>query len=94
MRGAKRDEGGLAGFKGDETGEEGDDDGEHKKGVKDKFREWRQHEKELHKDHRGIMQAKPMRTAKWVLDNVEDRIHSAKDRFKMKSREPDVETEV
>ncbi|KAH9937796.1 uncharacterized protein BXZ73DRAFT_89230 [Epithele typhae] len=55
---------------------------------------WRKHEKELHRDHRGLMQAKPVRTAEWIIDSVEDGAHAIKDRFKMKSREPDVETEV
>ncbi|GJE98733.1 C2 domain-containing protein [Phanerochaete sordida] len=84
------DEGGEEG----EDGEVGDDEGEHKKGVKDKLREWRQHEKDLHKDHRGIMQLKPARTAEWVKDNVGESMHHVKDRFAMKTRKPGVETEV
>ena len=64
------------------------------RGVVGKFKAWREHEKELHRDHRGIMQAKPVRTAEWLLDNIEDGAHAVKDRFKMKARQPDVETEV
>ena len=65
-----------------------------KRGVVGKIKEWRQHEKELHRDHRGIMQAKPARTVEWLKDNVEEGAHAVKERFKMKAREPDVETEV
>ncbi|CCM05423.1 uncharacterized protein FIBRA_07640 [Fibroporia radiculosa] len=64
------------------------------KGPIAKFKDWKQHEKELHRDHRGVMQAKPARTAQWVKDNVEEGAHAIKDRFKLHSREPDVETEV
>ncbi|RPD52908.1 hypothetical protein L226DRAFT_617720 [Lentinus tigrinus ALCF2SS1-7] len=63
-------------------------------GIIGKAKEWRKHQKELHQDHRGIMQAKPMRTAEWIKDSVEDSAHAVKDRFKMKTRQPDVETEV
>lgn len=72
---------------GDET------DGE-KKGVVGKLKKWREHEKELHKQHRGIMQVKPARTAEWIKDNMEEGVHHMKDRFTMKSRKPGVETEV
>ncbi|KAI0634023.1 hypothetical protein C8Q77DRAFT_721518 [Trametes polyzona] len=77
-------------------GDDGDDaeGGKKKLGVVGKIKEWRQHEKELHRDHRGIMQAKPARTAEWLKDNVEEGAHAVKERFKMKARQPDVETEV
>ncbi|KAI0363405.1 hypothetical protein BV20DRAFT_975731 [Pilatotrama ljubarskyi] len=70
------------------------DSGKKKRGVIGKIKDWRQHEKELHRDHRGIMQFKPARTAEWLKDNVEDGAHAVKERFKMKARHPDVETEV
>ena len=70
-----------------------DEDGE-KKGVMKKLKEWKMHEQELHMQHRGIMQAKPARTAEWIKDNVEERVHHLKDRFAMKTRKPGVETEV
>lgn len=63
-------------------------------GLLDKLREWKRHEKELHKQHRGTMQMKPFRTAKWLKDNTKEAGHKVADRFKMQSREPDVETEV
>ena len=65
-----------------------------KKGLTREIRAWRQGEKDLHQDHRGIMQMKTARTAEWVKDNVEEGIHRVKDRFAMKTRKPDVETEV
>ncbi|KAI8972445.1 hypothetical protein BD414DRAFT_469487 [Trametes punicea] len=68
--------------------------GKKKRGVVGRFKEWRQHERELHRDHRGVMQAKPARTAEWLKDNIEEGAHAVKDRFKMKARQPDVETEV
>ncbi|EKM56734.1 uncharacterized protein PHACADRAFT_207924 [Phanerochaete carnosa HHB-10118-sp] len=78
----------------EESGDDADDEGGKKTGVVGKFKEWRQHEKELHKEHRGVMQLKPARTAEWVKDNVEDSVHHLKDRFAMKTRKPDVETEI
>lgn len=63
-------------------------------GLLDKLREWKRHEKELHKQHRGVMQMKPFRTAEWLKDNTKQAGHKVVNRFKMQSREPDVETEV
>jgi hypothetical protein len=55
---------------GDETGgrtqpEAEEHEGKHR-GLIGKFKEWKEHEKELHRDHRGVMQAKPARTAEWI----------------------------
>ena len=83
-----------AGSEGSEDGNESDRSEKKRKGLVGKVKEWREHERELHRDHRGIMQVKPVRTAEWLLDNIEDGAHAVKDRFKMKSRQPDVETEV
>lgn len=73
--------------------EDGGED-EKKLGVIQKFKTWRKHEKELHREHRGIMQVKPMRTADWIKDNIEEGLHDVKERFSMKSQKPDIETEV
>ncbi|KAI0822359.1 hypothetical protein BC628DRAFT_1364753 [Trametes gibbosa] len=80
----------------DSTSEESSDgdSGRKRTGVIGKIKDWRQHEKELHRDHRGIMQAKPARTAEWMKDNVEQGAYAIKERFKMKARSPDLETEV
>lgn len=78
----------------DEEESDEEEDDEQDKGVIKKLKHWKQHQKNLHRDHRGIMQAKPARTFEWVKDNVEEGAHSLKDRFSMKSRKPDVETEI
>lgn len=74
--------------------DDGSSESGEKKGVVQKFKDWRQHEKELHREHRGIMQVKPARTVEWLKDNVEEGAHAVKERFSMKNRKPDVETEV
>ena len=55
---------------------------------------WKQNQRELGEEHRGAMQAKPVRTAVWMKDKVEAGVHSVKDRFSMEAQQPDVETEV
>jgi hypothetical protein len=89
----------IAGHSSEYSSDEGKGDGtdnedDEKKGIVGKIKKWRQGEKDLHKDHRGIMQMKPARTAEWIKDNVEEGVHHMKDRFAMKTRKPDVETEV
>ncbi|KAJ3549406.1 hypothetical protein NM688_g5177 [Phlebia brevispora] len=69
-------------------------DGEEKTGMIGKFKNWRRQEKELHREHKGIMQMKPARTAEWIKDSLEEGIHDAKHRFSMKGQKPGVETEV
>lgn len=73
---------------------EGGSETEKGSGPMAKFRGWREHEKELHRDHRGLMQVKPVRTAVWMKENVGEGVHAVADRFKLHSRQPDVETEV
>jgi len=63
-------------------------------GLMGKLRKKKQHATELHRQHRGVMQMKPARTAEWLKDNIEEAGHKIKGRFTMKTREPDVETEV
>ncbi|THH11592.1 hypothetical protein EW145_g532 [Phellinidium pouzarii] len=64
-------------------------------GLLKKLRDWKHHEKELHQQHRGIMQNKSARTAVWFKDNVKEAGYKAKGRFiKMQPRQPDVETEI
>ncbi|EMD37079.1 hypothetical protein CERSUDRAFT_114979 [Gelatoporia subvermispora B] len=91
---AALDQDGLPRGQRDEEGDEerGSEGG--RKGLVGKLKDWRDHEKELHRDHRGVMQVKPARTAQWVKDSVEEGAHAVKSRFKMKAREPDIETEV
>jgi len=53
----------------------------------------KRHNEELHQDHLGAMQLKPVRTAAWMVDGVKAGTQKVKDRFEMKARQPDVETE-
>ncbi|TFK47367.1 hypothetical protein OE88DRAFT_1666098 [Heliocybe sulcata] len=73
--------------------EQEEGDGHTRNPIK-KLKQWRSHEHELGREHRGIKQAKPARTAEWIKDNVENAVDKVEGRFKQKSREPDVETEV
>ncbi|KAI0057306.1 hypothetical protein BV25DRAFT_1973301 [Artomyces pyxidatus] len=74
---------------------DGDSEGDgQKRGPMKRLRKWKQNQKDLHREHRGVMQAKPARTAVWMKDNVKQGMHSVKERFAMDSRQPDVETEV
>ena len=79
----------------DASCEDGSEDGlpQHHK-LKQRFAEWRDNERELHRDHRGMMQFKPVRSVAWMKDYVEGGAHAAKERFSMRTRKPDVETEV
>ncbi|KLO20621.1 hypothetical protein SCHPADRAFT_841783 [Schizopora paradoxa] len=74
-----------------ESGGENEGEG---KGLLGKIRKKKRHATELNRQHKGVMQIKPARTAEWLKDNVEEAGHKVKDRFKMQARQPDVETEV
>ncbi|QRV80408.1 C2 domain-containing protein [Ceratobasidium sp. AG-Ba] len=74
------------------TGDESD--GRGRRGPVQMFKEWKEHEHELHREHRGLMQTKPMRTANWLKDGVKKGGHKIQERFSQHSREPEVETEV
>ena len=84
---------------GNEDGEDEDEqeddeqEGKTKNPIK-KLKHWKQNQRELGEEHRGAMQAKPVRTAVWMKDKVEAGVHSVKDRFSMEAQQPDVETEV
>ena len=71
-----------------------DDSDDKKSGLLHTLREWKRHEKELTSQHRGVMQVKPARTVEWIWDGLEETGYKIKDRFKMKPRQPDVETEI
>jgi hypothetical protein len=74
------------------SNEDGSDD--ESKGLMEKLRAWKRHEHELHLHHRGVMQTKPARTAVWVKNNMKSAGKKMTGRFAMKTRQPDVETEV
>ncbi|CAM1504364.1 Fc.00g019550.m01.CDS01 [Cosmosporella sp. VM-42] len=63
-------------------------------GPVDQARDYKKHDKGLHRRHRGIMQWKIPRTAKWVkgkFDKMEDNISQV---FDHSSKQPGIETEV
>lgn len=63
-------------------------------GLIDKYRERRQDQKTEHRRHRGVMQFRIPRTARWAMhkgERVQDKVAGI---FKHHTREPGVETEV
>ncbi|KAF4970504.1 hypothetical protein FSARC_2472 [Fusarium sarcochroum] len=65
-----------------------------KQGPIDQLRDYRRRDKRLHRQHRGLMQWKIPRTAKWVknkFDRVGDKASSV---FEHSSKQPGIETEV
>lgn len=78
----------------EEDGEDGDEEGAKTKNPIKKLKNWKQNQRELGQEHRGAMQAKPVRTAVWMKDKVEASVHNVKDRFSMEAQQPDIETEV
>ena len=63
-------------------------------GPIDQIRDYKKHDKGLHRRHRGIMQWKIPRTAKWVkgkFNKMEDNISQV---FDHSSKQPGIETEV
>ncbi|KAG8739889.1 hypothetical protein FRC10_005023 [Ceratobasidium sp. 414] len=72
----------------------GESGGGGRRGPVEMFKNWKEHEHELHREHRGLMQTKPMRTANWLKDGVKKGGHKVQERFAQRSREPEIETEV
>ncbi|KAM0547000.1 hypothetical protein ACHAPJ_010543 [Fusarium lateritium] len=65
-----------------------------KQGPIDQLRDYRRRDKRLHRQHRGLMQWKIPRTAKWIknkFDHVGDKASSV---FEHSSKQPGIETEV
>jgi hypothetical protein len=83
---------GADGYASSSSGSSGTE-GDHR-GLLQKVKDWKSHQRELAHEHRGVMQAKPMRTAEWIKDNVEEGAHALKGRLKHKERQPQVETEA
>lgn len=74
------------------SGEESDGGGH--RGPIRMFKGWKGHEHDLHREHRDLMQTKPMRTANWLKDGVKKGGQKVQDRFSQHPREPEIETEV
>ncbi|KAF4975235.1 hypothetical protein FZEAL_7942 [Fusarium zealandicum] len=78
----------------DDQGSVPDGSAEHKQGPIDQLRDYRHRDKRLHRQHRGLMQWKIPRTAKWIkhkFDRVGDKASSV---LEHSSKQPGVETEV
>ncbi|KAG5979025.1 hypothetical protein E4U55_005649 [Claviceps digitariae] len=71
-----------------------DGSAEHKQGVIDQLRSYKRREKALHRQHRGLMQWKIPRTARWMkhkMGKVEEGVSGF---FDHQSKQPGIETEV
>ena len=65
-----------------------------KRGPLAQLKDYKEHSGELHRQHRGLMQWKGARTAKWVKTKVRHGKEHMVDGLKLSGREPGVETEV
>ncbi|KAG6000672.1 hypothetical protein E4U43_001536 [Claviceps pusilla] len=77
-------------------GEEQVPDGsaEHKQGVVDQLRSYKRRDKALHRQHRGLMQWKIPRTARWMKHKMGKVEESVSGFFDHQSKQPGIETEV
>ena len=87
-------------FNNNDSGEE-DENGIEKKSVDDgkrgplaQIKDYKEHHGELHRQHRGLMQWKGARTAKWVRTKVRHGKEHVVDGLKLSGRDQGVETEV
>lgn len=58
------------------------------------IKDYRTHQRDLHRQHRGLMQWKPMRTLGFVKDEAKFGVKKLRGKISLKGREPDVETEA
>ncbi|KAF4457942.1 hypothetical protein F53441_197 [Fusarium austroafricanum] len=65
-----------------------------KQGPIDQLRDYRRRDKRLHRQHRGLMQWKIPRTAKWVKNKIHRVGDKASGVFDHSSKQPGIETEV
>jgi hypothetical protein len=68
------------------------DDGE--RGVVSQVRDYKDHHRQLHRKHRGIMQWKGARNLDWMAEKVKRGAGKVGDVFEHEEKEPDIETEV
>ncbi|KAM0467053.1 hypothetical protein ACHAPV_000567 [Trichoderma viride] len=71
-----------------------DGSAEHKQGPLDQIRDYKRRDKALHRQHRGLMQWKAPRTAKWVKHKLDKAENSVTNLFDHRSKEAGIETEV
>lgn len=65
-----------------------------KRGPLAQLRDYKEHSGELHRQHRGLMQWKGARTAKWMKTKVQHGKEHLRDGLKLSGRDPGIETEV
>ncbi|KAG5931979.1 hypothetical protein E4U53_001532 [Claviceps sorghi] len=83
-----------AGDEGDEGDEVPDGSAEHEQGVVDRVRSYRRRDKALHRQHRGLMQWKIPRTARWMKHKMGKVEESVAGFFDHQGKQPGIETEV
>ncbi|CVK84618.1 uncharacterized protein FMAN_01582 [Fusarium mangiferae] len=71
-----------------------DGSADHKQGPIDQLRDYRRRDKRLHRQHRGLMQWKIPRTAKWIKNKMYRVGDKASGVFDHSSKQPGIETEV
>ncbi|TKY85505.1 hypothetical protein EX895_005667 [Sporisorium graminicola] len=76
-------------------GGEGGEGLQRSRSLKDKFTDWKAEKNELHRQHKGIKQFKPVRTMTWIGQSAKSAGVGLKDRFDMQDRrDQHVETEL
>ncbi|KAL7943272.1 hypothetical protein V8C42DRAFT_330214 [Trichoderma barbatum] len=71
-----------------------DGSADHRQSPVDQVRDYKRRDKALHRQHRGLMQWKVPRTAKWVKHKVDKVENSVTGMFDHRSKEAGIETEV
>ncbi|KAG6204592.1 hypothetical protein E4U35_003284 [Claviceps purpurea] len=90
----KNGEEGQEGQEGKDGKEVPDGSAKHKQGVIDQLRSYKRRDKALHRQHRGLMQWKIPRTARWVKHKVGQVEEGVSGLFEHRSNQPGIETEV
>ncbi|KAG8407825.1 hypothetical protein J3458_020060 [Metarhizium acridum] len=71
-----------------------DGSAQHKQGLMDQLRDYKRRDKALHRQHRGLMQWKVPRTARWMKHKIGKVEESVSGLFDHHSKQPGIETEV
>lgn len=71
-----------------------DGSADQKQGVIDQVRSYKRRDKALHRQHRGLMQWKIPRTARWVKHKIGKVEESVSGLFDHQNKQPGIETEV
>ncbi|EXV00003.1 C2 domain protein [Metarhizium robertsii] len=71
-----------------------DGSAQHKQGLMDQLRDYKRRDKALHRQHRGLMQWKVPRTARWMKHKIGKVEESVSGFFDHHSKQPGIETEV